>query len=117
VFHSAEEARGFIESELQSQRPPEQLRAFVASETPIQVSYRPVVSLGARGQSDEQAPRSEGGEPIPNAFRSEVSFSTEPAVKEQPAAEAPETQEAEEEDGRPYEKDGVRFSSLFKPSS
>ena len=106
---SQEEASKLIESLLESGFEKERIRAFQAKKIALQVSHRPVVALVGGGQpaavdSDSELSAEKGDE------------SPEPE-RELVAVGAPVKVEVRREVApRPFIKDGVRFSSLFRPA-
>jgi hypothetical protein len=92
------QAERFIETMLEAGFEQKGLRIFHASEVIMQISYRPVVSLGKDGRP--VAGSDEAGEAVPPS---------EGALDGEPAGE-PDTE------GKPMVQQGVRFSSLFKQS-
>lgn len=115
VFEEPAKATELIESLLGSGFEQERIRVFYGDEMEMQVSHRPIVSLV--GNENETA-----AEEPPEAAESagpetEVSASS----IEEPEAVASTTSPAraeirEEVKVAPFEKDGVRFSTLFKPA-
>lgn len=97
-FSDAQEAQSYVEELLAAGTPQEQIRAFNAVELDMQVSHRPVVSFGGSAETSSQ--------PVASG---QVQASVDGA-----AAVDGSTEGAGEEE-TPMVRDGVRFSSLFKP--
>lgn len=109
VFEDPEKAARLIESLLESGYEQERIRVFNGDEMAMQVSHRPVVALvGPEADSGPVTEREESTE--------EDSHEGE---EPEAVATAPTTARAEireEVAATPFVKDGVRFSSLFKPA-
>lgn len=113
VFDDPAKAARLIESLLESGFEQERIRVFDGSEMEMQVSHRPVVALvgteagttSADGATDEEEAAEEVEE-------------VEAAEEETVAARAPSArvEVREEVAATPFVKDGVRFSSLFRPA-
>lgn len=109
-FSDGHEAEQRLEQLIAEGIPQESIRAFNAVELEMQVSHRPVVSLNGNGS---------GGEPSAAAQPAAVdanSQTPEGDAVQQDAASVAEG-EGEGEGETPMVRDGVRFSSLFKPDS
>lgn len=109
VFDDPAQAASLIESLLESGYEQERIRVFNGDEMAMQVSHRPVVALvGGDGDSAPQT----NSTPAP---QEESPADGEP---EMVAAEAntARAEIREEVAATPFVKDGVRFSSLFKPA-
>ena len=110
IFEEPAKATELIESLLGSGFEQERIRVFHGDEMEMQVSHRPVVALVG------------GEEPV-------AADAPPPAAEEEPQEARTETREPvaarassvraeirEEVAATPFVKDGVRFSSLFKPA-
>jgi hypothetical protein len=108
VFDGPDEAAKLVETLLESGFGRERLRVFAASELAVQVTHRPVVSLVS---SKAQAKEEDDEQPADSPAAEE-----EPAPK--PMRRAPAMPQAEPVavDAPPFVKDGMRFSSLFRPA-
>lgn len=102
-FANGHEAEAHLEQLIADGVPQEAIRAFNAVEMQMQVSHRPVVSLSG-GASGEAA-----AAPEPAAATANTQVQDGEAVAQGAAAAA------EGEGDTPMIRDGVRFSSLFKP--
>ena len=108
VLSNPEEAASHIESLIESGFEQDRIRAFYAYRIEMQVSHRPVVAL----VSGEDPPATEP-ESVSNDDHIE-SQSEEPVLV---AAGATARSEVRQEvAAQPFVRDGVRFSSLFKPA-
>ena len=109
VLSGPEEAARHIESLIESGFEQNRIRAFYADRMEMQVSHRPVVALVAG-----EGPPATEREPASNDDHTQ-SASEEPVLVAAGAASArPETRQ--EVAAQPFVRDGVRFSSLFKPA-
>lgn len=96
VMDDPREAARYAESLLIAGLEQDRIRIFTASEVQVSVTHRPVVTLVAPGGEGPGAePRAEG--------------------QEGPGAEG-EAGEEKAEEPTPFVQNGVRFSSLFRPS-
>jgi hypothetical protein len=108
VFEDPAQATRLIESLLESGFEQERIRVFNGAEMEMQVSHRPVVAL-VGGDEEAEAPAG-----------------TKQTRQEQPGqqdddfvaarATTAKVETREEVAATPFVKDGVRFSSLFKPA-
>jgi hypothetical protein len=108
VLDGPEQAAHFVETLLESGFEQERVRVFGGDELQMQVHQRPVVSLisDARGRTEE-APKDEEDDaaaPAPQAR----------PQQEQMAARAQDVMD--EAAAEPFERNGVRFSSQFRPA-
>lgn len=112
VFESHEEAAHLIESLLESGFEQERIRVFTGSEMEMHVTHRPVVALvGGDVSSGHVSAESEAEE--------EEEAPEEPVEEREPVAARAQSTRAEiqeEVSATPFVKDGVRFSSLFRPA-
>ncbi len=106
---SQEEASRLIESLLESGFEKERIRAFHANRIEMQVSHRPVVALVGRGQSANI-------DSDPNQIVEEGIESSEPERELVAVGANAKAEIRQEVAARPFMKDGVRFSSLFRPA-
>lgn len=102
-FADGHEAEQRLEQLIAEGIPQESIRAFTATELEMQVSHRPVVSLNG-GSASQSAPAPEVAPVTANS----QSQDGDPAGQD---AAAPADGDGES----PMIRDGVRFSSLFKP--
>ncbi len=108
VLSNAEEAASHIESLIESGFEQDRIRAFYADRIEMQVSHRPVVEL----VSGEDPPATE---PLPVSNDDHIeSQSEEPVLVAAGATAGSEIRQ--EVAAQPFVRDGVRFSSLFKPA-
>jgi len=116
IFHEPEKAKELIESLLSSGFEQERIRVFHGDEMEMQVSHRPVVALV--GGEGEAAPAPKAEAPDAEAPKAEVSatLSEEPEAVAVTASSPVRAEMREEVAATPFVKDGVRFSSLFKPA-
>jgi hypothetical protein len=105
VLDGPEQAARFVETLLESGLEQERVRVFGGDELQMQVQQRPVVSLisNARGWKEE-APREEEEEEAPV-----------PQDRPQPEQVAA-SKTVIDEVAQPFVRNGVRFSSQFRPS-
>jgi hypothetical protein len=108
-FGSQEEAARLIESLLESGFETKRIRAFNANKIEMHVSHRPVVALvgGERSAAVDS-------EPEPTV--EEVTESSEPEQELVAVGATAKAEIRQEVDPKPFVRDGVRFSSLFKPA-
>lgn len=108
VFEDQEKAARLIESLLESGFEQERIRVFGGDEMEMQVTHRPVVALvGAEmdaASAEEETEDDESDAPEEDA---------EPVAARSSSVRA---EAREEVAATPFVKDGVRFSSLFKPA-
>ena len=111
ILESPDQAAHFVESLIESGFEQERIRVFTGAELAMEVHHRPVVSLsGARtkeGSPPEAAPEHE-----------EVAEQSHEEEGEVVAAAASRSRSArmEEVEATPFVKNGVRFSSQFRPA-
>lgn len=108
VLSSPEEAARHIESLIESGFEQDRIRAFYADRIEMQVSHRPVVALV--GGEDAPAPEPE----LASNDDHIESRSEEPVLVAAGVSARPEIRR--EVAPQPFVRDGVRFSSLFKPA-
>lgn len=107
VMESPGKAARLVETLLEAGFEQERIRIFNGAEMEMQVSHRPVVALvgddapGESGGSDDEA-------------SSPAATPEEPGEPEGVAQTA--SAELEEAAATPFVKDGVRFSTLFRPA-
>lgn len=105
-FEDGHEAERYLEQLIADGVPQDAVRAFNAVELDMKVSHRPVVSLNGSGTARSESPREE----MAAAANSQLQDGSL-VSPDAPAAAVVET----DENGQPFVRDGVRFSSLFKP--
>lgn len=108
VMENALKAARLVETLLEAGFDQERIRVFNGAEMEMQISHRPVVALVG---SDTPV---DGQQPAP-----EISPAPAEAPEEQEGLEeaAPKAKtELEEVAAAPFVKDGVRFSTLFRPA-
>ncbi len=107
IMESAQKAARLVETLLEAGFDQERIRVFTGEEMGMQVTHRPVVALVNGGTPAEQPP-APIEEPLPEAG------------PEKELAEAiPHGSRGELQEvalAAPFTKDGVRFSSLFRPA-
>jgi hypothetical protein len=115
VFDEPGKATELIESLLGSGFEQERIRVFHGDEMEMQVSHRPVVSLvGNENETAAEEPPEAGESEVPET---EVSASSIEEPAPMTATESPVRAEIREEvTVAPFVKDGVRFSTQFKPA-
>lgn len=110
IFEEPAKATELIESLLGSGFEQERIRVFHGDEMEMQVSHRPVVALvDGEGPSAADAPP-QAVEEEPREARTDAQ---EPVAARASSVRA---EIREEVAATPFVKDGVRFSSLFKPA-
>lgn len=92
VLDRVERAERYLESLLEDGLDQNRIRVFLASEVEMRVTHKPVVSLGGERLGDAQAGAGTG-----------------PTAEGEDSGGGGDTQE-----GEPYVRNGVRFSSLFR---
>lgn len=92
IMNDPKEAARFAESLLVAGLEQDRIRVFSAAEVQVSVTHRPVVTLVAPDASSEGKPQQDDG------------ASGDEAAQPQP------------EEPTPFVQNGVRFSSLFRPS-
>lgn len=113
VFESHEEAAHLIESLLESGFEQERIRVFTGSEMEMHVTHRPVVALVGGDASSGHVPAESEAE------EEEEEAPEDPVEEREPVAARAQSTRAEikeEVSATPFVKDGVRFSSLFRPA-
>jgi hypothetical protein len=111
VLDSPQKAARLVETLLESGYDQERVRVFAAEEFQMQVHHRPVVSLmtSADGDSD--------GDPADTEQPATANAAEEAGQKEEaPVASATAKSVLEEVAAEPFFKNGVRFSSQFRPA-
>lgn len=113
VLESAEHAARFVETLLESGFEQERVRVFGGDELHMQVHHRPVVNLltGARGGQKEERPEP-AQESTPQERVEVASAKTVPVA----ANVAPNAKAVLDELAQPFVRNGVRFSSQFRPA-
>lgn len=120
VLESPEHAARFVETLLESGFEQERVRVFGGDELQMQVHHRPVVNLltAVRGGQKEEAPAEKREAPAqesaPQRERVEVSSAKTAPVGASVASHAKAV--LEEIAAQPFVKNGVRFSSQFRPA-
>lgn len=120
VLDGPEHAARFVETLLESGFEQERVRVFGGDELQMQVHHRPVVNLltGARGGRKEEAPKEEeqapAQEPAAQQERVEVASAKAATVGANVASHAKSV--LEDFAAQPFERNGVRFSSQFRPA-
>jgi hypothetical protein len=107
ILDGSEQAARFVETLLESGFEQERVRVFGVDELLMQIHQRPVVSLiGDASGRQEEAPKDEG----------EESAAPTPQARPEPAqAAAPATAVIDHVAEEPFVRNGVRFSSQFRP--
>lgn len=122
IMESPEHAARFVETLLESGFEQERVRVFDGDELQMQVHHRPVVNLltGARGgqkedaQTDADEKPSAPQEPAPQQERVEVASANTSLAGANVASHAKAV--LEEIAAQPFVRNGVRFSSQFRPA-
>lgn len=120
VLDGPEHAARFVETLLESGFEQERVRVFSGDELQMQVHHRPVVNLltGARGGQKEEAPEEKheapAQEPAPQLERAEVASAKTAPVGANVASHAKAV--VDEIAAQPFVRNGVRFSSQFRPA-
>ncbi len=96
VMDDPKEAARYAESLLIAGLEQDRIRVFTASEVQVSVTHRPVVTLVAPGEEGPPAGAQKAAE--------------------EPTAEGAEAKTEKAEEPTPFVQNGVRFSSLFRPS-
>jgi hypothetical protein len=117
VVDGAERASRLVETLLEAGCEKERIRVFTAEEMDMRVTHRPVVAL-TMGETEEEPPvedqrddEEESGEAEEESpVLAPEDGQPQPVLSAMPGPHAPGA------DGGPYTKDGVRFSSLFRPA-
>lgn len=111
IFEEPDKATQLIESLLTSGFEQERIRVFHGDEMEMQVSHRPVVALvGGEEETAAEEPKKAAQQEEPSEPRN-----GEPELVAARASSA-RAEIREEVAATPFVKDGVRFSSLFKPA-
>lgn len=105
-FSDGPEAERYLEQLMADGVPQEAIRAFNAVELDMQVSHRPVVSLNG-------VPGAQSPQPVREEFGAAANSQVQEAAADTQAAQVSGADI--DETGQPFVRDGVRFSSLFKP--
>lgn len=116
VMESPQKAARLVETLLESGYDQERIRVFAADEFQMQVHHRPVVSLMTpAGEIDDETPSSSGSPDYDEdeADQEEVAPAEEAAATTVTLSSAA-VGEAEPE--APFVKNGVRFSTQFRPA-
>ncbi|MEX0682291.1 MAG: hypothetical protein WD904_06250 [Dehalococcoidia bacterium] len=110
VMETPQKAARLVETLLESGYDQERIRVFSAEEFQMQVHHRPVVSLMTTdGDADEGSPSSSSVEEV---TRDEST----PVVAATVAATTRMRSSLMEEVSEPFTKNGVRFSTQFRPA-
>jgi hypothetical protein len=111
VMESPQKAARLVETLLESGFEQERIRVFSAEEFQMQVHHRPVVSLmTAEGEADDIPPDS--GSTSEEADQEEAPVAAGASASVTLKSSVP----ADEEQDNPFEKNGVRFSTQFRPA-
>lgn len=119
VLESTEHAARFVETLLESGFEQERVRVFGGDELQMQVQHRPVVNLltGARGRKQEAPGEEEAAsdqDPAPQQERVEVAAAKTETVGANLTSHAKAV--LDEIAAQPFVRNGVRFSSQFRPA-
>ena len=116
ILESPEHAARFVETLLESGFEQERVRVFGGDELQMQVHHRPVVNLltGARGGQKENAPKEGEQEAAPQQERVEVASAKAAPAGANVASHAKAV--LDEIAAQPFVRNGVRFSSQFRPA-
>lgn len=116
ILDGPEAAVQFVETLLESGFEQERVRVFGGDELQMQVSHRPVVSLivgNSRGRKEE-APREEEAAAVAPQEQHQEQHQEQVAASRNVAARAKAVME--EVAAQPFVRNGVRFSSQFRPA-
>jgi hypothetical protein len=111
ILEGPEAAVQFVETLLESGFEQERVRVFGGDELQMQVSHRPVVSLivgNSRGRKEEAPQEEEVAEALPEQRLEQVAASKTVAARAKAVME--------EVAAQPFVRNGVRFSSQFRPA-
>jgi hypothetical protein len=105
VMESPQKAARLVETLLEAGFERDRIRVFTGDEMGMQVTHRPVVALvdGSVSETQEEA---QAPAPEPEAEQEEVAAAPAKSEKEEVAVAS----------AAPFTKDGVRFSSAFRPA-
>lgn len=118
VLDGPEHAARFVETLLESGFEQERVRVFGGDELQMQVHHRPVVNLvvgASRGQKVE-APKEEEQDPAQEPAAQPEKVEVAAAHTGSAANVASNVKAAIEEAAQPFVRNGVRFSSQFRPA-
>lgn len=108
VLDGPEQATRFVEQLIESGFEQDRIRVFFGDEVQMEVHHRPVVSLGAPTRTNEEvAPQTEPADDTAAEQQEEAP---------QPTTARAKSHQIEEVGGEPFVKNGVRFSTLFRPA-
>jgi len=109
VLEGPDQAARFVETLIESGFEQERIRVFVGDEMQMEVHHRPVVSLnpGTKRARQEDAPQGEDSEAEDDEEVEEETIA---------AAQVKSSRRIEEVNAEPMIKNGVRFSSMFRPA-
>lgn len=109
VLESPDQAAHFVESLIESGFDQQRIRVFLGGEMEMEVHHRPVVSLNPRTK-EESSPQQQEHEEVAEA----------PAEEQTPVAPTSRARTLRVEEAgvssEPFIKNGVRFSSQFRPA-
>lgn len=112
VLDNPQKAARLVESLLESGFDQERIRIFNGDEMGMQVTHRPVVALVGAGVPSNG--KHAATEAVSNSEDTEAEELEETAPRSK--AQFQEVAVSVEEKPTPYVKDGVKFSSLFRPA-
>ncbi|HUF54518.1 MAG TPA: hypothetical protein VMR52_12195 [Dehalococcoidia bacterium] len=110
VMETPQKAARLVETLLESGYEQERIRVFSAEEFQMQVHHRPVVSL-MTAEGDEAPPETDSGSPSEDADQEE-----EAPVATAASATVTLNSAQPQEEATPFERNGVRFSTQFRPA-
>jgi hypothetical protein len=111
ILEGPEAAVQFVETLLESGFEQERVRVFGGDELQMQVSHRPVVSLivgNSRGRKEDAPREEEAAQALPEQHLEQVAASKTVAARAKAVME--------EVAAQPFVRNGVRFSSQFRPA-
>jgi hypothetical protein len=111
VLESPDQAAHFVESLIESGFDQQRIRVFLGGEMEMEVHHRPVVSLNPRANEAMSAPA---------PAQAEAPEASAEATEERPVAASSRARTLRIEEvgipAEPFVKNGVRFSSQFRPA-
>ncbi len=114
VMESPDQAARFVESLIESGFDQQRIRVFLGGEMEMEVHHRPVVNLlNTRSSQEEPAPQAEDQKE--DAGSQEEEAKEEVAVSANARSRALRMEEVAAS-AEPFQKNGVRFSSQFRPA-
>jgi hypothetical protein len=110
ILEGPDQATRFVEGLIESGFEQERIRVFVGDELQMEVHHRPVVSL-SQSQPGTRTIEEEG-----QTSEEEIAEASDEADDTARVTARASTLGMEEVTAEPYSKNGVRFSTLFRPA-